>query len=153
MKYLLLLLVVTAIILLPKAGFIYKASDVEDVVSAGQVLTDHNASSIAQPAALSTTTSPFIPAIATWYDERHCLNCRPDLLMANGQRLDGDKLTAAYDGLSLGTKITIFYNGKMVEGVEITDRIGNDRIDLTLSAFKLLEDPKFGTINVTIIKE
>src|SRR5260221_631073 len=52
---------------------------------------------------------------ASWYGEEH-----RDLLMANGQRFDPDRLTAASWFFALGTKVVVTHADRSVV-VEITD--------------------------------
>ena len=89
---------------------------------------------------------------ASWYDEKHCLGCRDDRLMANGEKLDGSKMTAAYNKFPLNTKLKVRRADKEIE-VVITDRVGIDRIDLTREAFRLLE-PNLdkGIIKVGVVR-
>jgi rare lipoprotein A len=91
---------------------------------------------------------------ASWYGERHRGN-----LMANGQRFDPDKLTAASWFYQLGTKVVVTHNDRSVV-VEITDRGPAKRlvqkgrtIDLSRAAFAKLADPDLGLIGVTVRKQ
>jgi len=89
--------------------------------------------------------------LASWYDEEHCLGCREDLLMANGETLDSQKPICAFNDLPLGTWLKITYKNKTAY-CEITDRVGLDRIDLSKSVFQQLADLKVGIIRVKIEK-
>jgi len=79
--------------------------------------------------------------------------------MANRQRFDPDKLTAASWFFDLGTKVVVTHENRSVI-VEITDRgparrlveVGR-RIDLSRAAFAKLADPELGLIDVTIRKQ
>jgi rare lipoprotein A len=92
--------------------------------------------------------------LASWYGEEH-----RGLLMANGQRFDPDKCTAASWFYDLGTKVVVTHEDRSVI-VEITDR-GPARsllkkgriIDLSRAAFARLADPDFGLIDVTVRKQ
>ncbi|HUI06400.1 MAG TPA: septal ring lytic transglycosylase RlpA family protein [Verrucomicrobiae bacterium] len=91
---------------------------------------------------------------ASWYGNEH-----RGQLMANGQRFDPDKLTAASWFYDLGTKVVVTYDDRSVV-VEITDRGPAKRlvregrtIDLSRAAFARLADPEVGLIDVTIKKE
>jgi rare lipoprotein A len=91
---------------------------------------------------------------ASWYGEEH-----RDLLMANGQRFDPDKLTAASWFFALGTKVVVTHADRSVV-VEITDRgpakrlVQEDRkIDLSRAAFAKLASPNLGLIDVTIRRQ
>jgi len=92
--------------------------------------------------------------LASWYGEKH-----RGLLMANGQRFDPDKCTAASWFYDLGTKVVVTHEDRSVI-VEITDR-GPARsllkkgriIDLSRAAFARLADPDFGLIDVTVRKQ
>jgi rare lipoprotein A len=79
--------------------------------------------------------------------------------MANGQRFDPDKLTAASWFYDLGTKVVVMYGNRSVI-VEITDHGPAKRllreglkIDLSLAAFAKLADPDLGLIGVTIKRQ
>lgn len=91
--------------------------------------------------------------LASWYGEEH-----RGLLMANGQRFDPDKLTAASWFYDLGTKVIVTHENRSVI-VEITDRgparllmKEGRKIDLSRAAFAKLADPDLGLIDVTIKK-
>jgi rare lipoprotein A len=79
--------------------------------------------------------------------------------MANGQRFDPDKLTAASWLFELGTKVVVTHANRTVV-VEITDR-GPTRhlfqrgrkIDLSRAAFAKLADPDLGLIDVTVRRQ
>jgi rare lipoprotein A len=92
--------------------------------------------------------------LASWYGEKH-----RGLLMANGQRFDPDKLTAASWFYDLGTKVVVTHENRSVI-VEITDRgpakrlLGEGfKIDLSRAAFAKLADPDLGLIAVTVRKQ
>jgi rare lipoprotein A len=91
---------------------------------------------------------------ASWYGEKH-----RDLPMANGQRFNPDKLTAASWFFDLGAKVVVTHANRSVV-VEITDRgpakrLVNEgrKIDLSRAAFVKLADPALGLIDVTIEKQ
>ncbi len=91
---------------------------------------------------------------ASWYGEAH-----RDLPMANGQRFDPDKLTAASWFFALGTKVVVTHADRSVI-VEITDRGPAKRlvqegrkIDLSRAAFAKLADPDVGLIDVTVRRQ
>jgi rare lipoprotein A len=79
--------------------------------------------------------------------------------MANGQRFDPDKCTAASWFYDLGTKVVVTHEDRSVI-VEITDR-GPARsllkkgriIDLSRAAFTRLADPDLGIIDVTVRRQ
>lgn len=88
---------------------------------------------------------------ASWYGEEH-----RGLPMANGQRFDPDRLTAASWFFDLGTKVVVTHDDRSVV-VEITDRgpakrlvQAGRRIDLSRAAFAKLADPELGLIDVTV---
>lgn len=90
---------------------------------------------------------------ASWYGEED-----RGLPMANGQRFDPDKLTAASWFYDLGTKVVVTHENRSVV-VEITDRgparrlvQEGRRIDLSRAAFAKLADPDLGLIDVTVRK-
>ena len=79
--------------------------------------------------------------------------------MANGQRFDPDKLTAASWFYDLGTKVVVTCDDRSVV-VEITDRgpairlVQQGRtIDLSRAAFAKLASPDLGLIDVTLKKQ
>ncbi len=91
---------------------------------------------------------------ASWYGERH-----RGLLMANGQRFDPDKLTAASWFYDLGTKVVVTHENRSVI-VEITDRgpakflvKEGRKIDLSRAAFAKLADLDLGLIDVTVRRQ
>ena len=88
---------------------------------------------------------------ASWYGEKH-----RGLPMANGQRFNPDKLTAASWFFDFGTKVVVTHANRSVV-VEITDRGPAKRlfqdgrkIDLSRAAFAELADPDLGLIDVTV---
>jgi rare lipoprotein A len=91
---------------------------------------------------------------ASWYGEN-----QRGLPMANGQRFNPDKLTAASWFFDFGTKVVITHANRSVV-VEITDRGPTKRlvhegrkIDLSRAAFAKLADPDFGLIDVTVRRQ
>ena len=91
---------------------------------------------------------------ASWYGEK-----QRGLLMANGQRFNPDRLTAASWFFDFGTKVVVTHANRSVV-VEITDsgptkRLVNEgrKIDLSRAAFARLADPDFGLIDVTVRKQ
>jgi rare lipoprotein A len=91
---------------------------------------------------------------ASWYGEK-----QRGLPMANGQRFNPDKLTAASWFFDFGTKVVVTHANRRVV-VEITDRGPTKRlvnegrkIDLSRAAFAMLADPDFGLIDVTVRKQ
>ncbi len=92
--------------------------------------------------------------LASWYGEKH-----RGLLMANGQRFNPDKLTAASWFYDLGTKVVVTHENRRVI-VEITDRgparflrKEGRKIDLSRAAFAKLADPDLGLIDVTVRRQ
>ena len=90
---------------------------------------------------------------ASWYGEK-----QRGLPMANGQRFNPDKLTAASWFFDFGTKVVVTYANRSVV-VEITDRGPANRlvnegrkIDLSRAAFPKLADLDLGLIAVTVRK-
>jgi rare lipoprotein A len=90
---------------------------------------------------------------ASWYGEAH-----RGWPMANGQRFDPDKLTAASWFYPLGTQVVVTHAGRSVV-VEITDRgpakrLVNEgrKIDLSRAAFARLANPDRGLIAVSVKK-
>ena len=88
---------------------------------------------------------------ASWYGEKE--RGRP---MANGQRFNPDKLTAASWFFDCGTKVVVTYRNRSVV-VEITDRgpakrLLNEgrKIDLSRAAFAKLANPDLGLIDVAV---
>jgi rare lipoprotein A len=92
--------------------------------------------------------------LASWYGEEH-----RGLLMANGQRFNPNKLTAASWFYHLGTKVVVTHENRSVI-VEITDRgparllvREGRKIDLSRAAFAKLADPDLGLIEVTVRRQ
>ena len=90
---------------------------------------------------------------ASWYGEEH--RGRP---MANGQRFNPDKLTAASWFYDLGTRVIVTHGRRSVV-VEVTDRgqakylvKQGRKIDLSHAAFARLAKPDCGLIVVTVKK-
>jgi rare lipoprotein A len=93
---------------------------------------------------------------ASWYGEAH-----RGKLMANGQKFDPDKLTAASWFYPLGTKVRVTIKEPNFESrsvlVTITDRgparrlVDQGRvIDLGRAAFKKLAQPDLGLVQVVV---
>lgn len=97
--------------------------------------------------------------VGTWegkvshYSRAGCLGCSATLTMANGQELNDDAYTIAFNHLPLNTKVrlTNLSNGKSVEAI-VTDRGGFEKYgriaDLTLAVARALESKT----DVSIIK-
>lgn len=80
------------------------------------------------------------PVDATWYDRDHCVGCREDRMMANGEILDDMAMTAAYNHVDprAGRLVLVCdkIKNKICIEVEVTDAMGyDDRIDLTRGAY------------------
>ena len=75
--------------------------------------------------------------------------------MANGNPFNPDALTCASWNYPLGTKLKVTHNGKYVI-VLVTDRGPAKRLhrdlDLSAAAFKQLDNPKLGLIDINIEK-
>ena len=91
---------------------------------------------------------------ASWYGEKE-----RGLPMANGQRFNPDRLTAASWFFDFGTMVVVTHANRRVV-VEITDRGPTKRlvnegrkIDLSRAAFAKLADLDFGLIDVTVRKQ
>jgi rare lipoprotein A len=104
-------------------------------------------------AAAEVLAGPPLAGSASWYGDEH-----RGKLMANGQRFDPDKLTAASWFYRLGTKVHVTAAGSTnrVE-VIITDRGPNRQfirqgriIDLSRAAFERLANRDLGVIEVTV---
>lgn len=92
--------------------------------------------------------------VASWYGEEH-----RDKLMANGQKFDPEKPTAASWFYPLGSKVRVTIRSQPERSVlvTITDRGPAKRlvrkgriIDLAFGAFKELSAPASGLIEVTV---
>ncbi len=105
---------------------------------------------------LAAAPSPRHPdmGLASWYGEEH-----RGKLMANGQRFDPEKLTAASWFFPLGTSVRVqaLARAPRTVVVTITDRgparhlVRTGRIiDLSHAAFERLASPKTGLISVTV---
>ena len=103
---------------------------------------------------LAAATLPCLADQASWYGEDH-----RGRLMADGQRFNPDKLTAASWFYELGTRVLVTHGDRSVI-VEITDRgpakrlVSQGRIiDLSHAAFAKLAPPSLGVIDVTVRKQ
>ena len=114
------------------------------------------ASAMTQPTRAELTTSNSQKGLASWYGEE--LRGR---LMANGQRFDPDKLTAASWFYPLGTRVRVTIHSPEFEArsvlVTITDRgpakrlVGQGRvIDLGRAAFEKIAAPDLGLVEVIV---
>ncbi len=106
-------------------------------------------------AASAAPVRPPLTGVASWYGEEH-----RGKLMANGQRFDPDRLTAASWHYPLGAKLRVTAAGSTnsVE-VVVTDRgpgrplLRQGRIlDLSRAAFQRLANRDRGLIDVTVQK-
>lgn len=67
--------------------------------------------------------------IASYYSRSGCIGCSPTLTMANGQPLDDDALTVAFNRLPLGSKVRITNaKSKMTVVATVTDTGGFERL-------------------------
>jgi rare lipoprotein A len=93
---------------------------------------------------------------ASWYGEEH-----RGKLMANGQRFDPDKLTAASWFYPLGTRVRVTVSSSQFETrsvlVTVTDRGPAKRlvqqgrvIDLGRAAFQKIAHPDLGLVSVVV---
>ena len=84
-----------------------------------------------------------VEGLASYYSRAGCLGCSPTLTMANGEPLDDNKLTVAYNRAPLNSYIEIT-NPKTGEKVtaRVTDRGGFERhgkiVDLSVATKKAL---------------
>ena len=90
---------------------------------------------------------------ATWYSREGCINCHPQLIMANGKPLDDNAYALAYDAVPLGTIVTLC---NMAEtncvDAEVTDRIGDPlHADLTPILFQEFAPLGLGVIDRMIL--
>jgi rare lipoprotein A len=107
-------------------------------------------------AELTSNTSKTQKGMASWYGEEH-----RGKLMANGQRFDPDKLTAASWFYPLGTRVRVTIHSPEFETrsvlVTITDRGPAKRlveqgrvIDLGRGAFQKIAAPDLGLVDVVV---
>jgi rare lipoprotein A len=107
-------------------------------------------------AELTSNTSKTQKGMASWYGEEH-----RGKLMANGQRFDPDKLTAASWFYPLGTRVRVTIHSPEFETrsvlVTITDRGPAKRlveqgrvIDLGRAAFQKIAAPDLGLVDVVV---
>ena len=90
---------------------------------------------------------------ATYYSREGCINCHPNLIMANGEPLDDNAYALAYDAVPLGTIVTIC---NMAEtnciDAEVTDRICDPlHADLTPVLFQEFAPLSLGVIDRLIL--
>jgi len=90
---------------------------------------------------------------ATWYSREGCINCHPELIMANGKPLDDNAYALAYDAVPLGTIVTICNMGETnCVDAEVTDRIGDPlHADLTPVLFAEFAPLSLGVIDRLIL--
>lgn len=71
----------------------------------------------------------FWTGTATWYSRDGCVGCSEDLLMANGEELNDNRFTAAFNKAPLGSRIRItnLENGNKID-VLVTDTGGFENI-------------------------
>jgi rare lipoprotein A len=95
--------------------------------------------------------------VASWYGEEH-----RGMLMANGDKFDPDKLTAASWFYPMGTRVrvTARVDPRRTVVVTITDRgpahhlVEDGRIiDLSRAAFEKLADPDVGLVPISVQAE
>ena len=94
---------------------------------------------------------------ASWYDNDHCLGCREDRLMANGQKLAPNTNTVALNDIPLNSKITLCTpNLAICEPFIVTDRVGLDRVDIagweTFKRFNTSGGGNGGLVQLLVIK-
>lgn len=125
----------------------------------------HTATPTAAPTAMPTPFTPQPPptptkwvGMASYYSENGCLGCSATLTMANGEKLDDDALTLAFNMAPLNKMVMIENqrNGKKVMA-KITDRGGfhkyNRIADLSLAAAKAIElKTDIDTLTITLVK-
>jgi hypothetical protein len=99
---------------------------------------------------------------AHWYSREQCLGCNPDRIMANGQPLNDNALTAAYNRGPFGGILNVrnMENNRNVD-VEVTDRGAFDEepflsqgviIDLTIAAKDAIGAGDFTRVCLTRIR-
>lgn len=65
---------------------------------------------------------------ASWYGVNGCLGCSPTLTMANGQKLDDNAFTVAFNRAPLGTQLQITHIGTGASTIAtVTDTGGFER--------------------------
>lgn len=94
---------------------------------------------------------------ASIYSRNGCLGCSENMIMANGQPLDDNALTVAFNDAPLGTivKITNTHNGNEVTA-RVTDTGGFKRhgriVDVTPAVAHTLALKTDQTVNIEVIK-
>lgn len=72
-----------------------------------------------------TEKTKFWTGIASWYSVDGCIGCSKDRIMANGEKLDDNKKTVAFNKLPLGSTVKIWnMENDMVTTAEVTDTGG-----------------------------
>jgi rare lipoprotein A len=117
-----------------------------------------NAPHASKPAQIETVRiavpKPIFRGIASWYSKA---DPGINLHTANGEVFDDRKMTCASYQYPFGTllKVTNLANGKSVV-CRVNDRGPNKRlgrlIDLTLSAFRRIAEPRLGLVRVSVMK-
>lgn len=94
---------------------------------------------------------------ASWYSREGCIGCSPTLTMANGQPLDDNRLTVAFNRAKLGSRllITNVSNGESVEAT-VTDTGGFERhgriIDVTPAVRDAIDMKDLETVEVRLLE-
>lgn len=84
----------------------------------------------------SAKKQTFWTGYASWYSVDGCIGCNKDRIMANGQKLQDNKKTVAFNRLPLGSIVKIRnMENDMITTAEVTDTGGFERlgkiVDLT----------------------
>lgn len=95
---------------------------------------------------------------ASWYSREGCIGCNPDRIMANGEPLDDDALTVAFNKVPLGSMVRIRnLENNMITEAEVTDTGGFESlgriVDLTPRVRRQINCSDLCEVEVTLIEE
>ena len=110
-----------------------QTTDSEEEIKA--LRREHISSRSPRPTETPTIASPeYVPTNDVWegpstyYYEEGCVGCSLDLRMANGEPLDGNALTLAFNRAPLGSKVEVTNLKNNLSAIaEVTDRGGFER--------------------------
>lgn len=107
------------------------------------------------PTLTPTPARTELRGLASYYSLDGCIGCREDRIMANGEKLDDNRITVAFNRASLGTMLQIRNNdnGNVILA-EITDTGGFEAhgkiIDLSVAARDALGCGSTCSVTITL---
>lgn len=115
------------------------------------------------PTPTPTATPTPTPTLQSWkgtasyYSRAGCIGCGPDLIMANGQPLDDEAMTVAFNKAPLGSKLKIRnLDNNMIATATVTDTGGFEKlgriIDLTPKVKRTLSCGDLCYVKVSLLE-